>query len=155
MEKLTDKLDNLFAAVTFAEAGEFETAKEFLKKKRILVVLKDENVDSNTLSYAINACKRVKTGLDILYLGKQMPDVLNRFIDEAKQQGIDVIATCKNGGDIKTEIVNYSNTKSDVMYVIVESSNEIEVSTNKKELKEPLNSLPCPLVIVKEGVFNN
>jgi hypothetical protein len=34
MRRLTKKLENLFAAVSFAEAGEFETAREILRKEQ-------------------------------------------------------------------------------------------------------------------------
>jgi len=31
--KLTKKIENLFVAITFAEAGEFETAREYMREE--------------------------------------------------------------------------------------------------------------------------
>ena len=33
MKSLTEKFDKLFSAITFAEAGEFETAREILRER--------------------------------------------------------------------------------------------------------------------------
>jgi hypothetical protein len=33
MKGLTKKIENLFVAITFAEAGEFETAREYLREE--------------------------------------------------------------------------------------------------------------------------
>jgi len=33
MKSFTEKFDRLFTAITFAEAGEFETAREILKER--------------------------------------------------------------------------------------------------------------------------
>ena len=33
MKSFTEKFDRLFSAITFAEAGEFETAREILKER--------------------------------------------------------------------------------------------------------------------------
>ena len=35
MKSFTEKFDRLFSAITFAEAGEFETAREILKERPI------------------------------------------------------------------------------------------------------------------------
>lgn len=42
MGKLLKELENIFAAITFAEAGEYETAKELLKEEP-----EDTDSDSN------------------------------------------------------------------------------------------------------------
>ena len=33
MKSLTEKFDKLFSAITFAEAGEFETAREIMRER--------------------------------------------------------------------------------------------------------------------------
>jgi len=33
MKRFTQKIDNLFAAITFAEAGEFKTAREYMREE--------------------------------------------------------------------------------------------------------------------------
>jgi cellobiose-specific phosphotransferase system component IIA len=62
MKKIMQALENSFAAVAFAEAGEFETAREFLKEEHSIAgkvkVLKDEfeltidNLTAMAITYA-------------------------------------------------------------------------------------------------------
>ncbi|KJR41017.1 hypothetical protein MCHI_003086 [Candidatus Magnetoovum chiemensis] len=154
MGKLNEKLDSIFASVTFAEAGEFETAREFLKsKKKVLLALKDGQADVKTLNYAVNTCKRLNTALDVLYAGteSERASISTEFIEEVRRHGIEC-KLIKCSGDIKEEIVKYTNANSDILYVIVESSPDIEASLESKEVSKTFKMLKCPLVVVKEGV---
>ncbi|MBI4690872.1 MAG: hypothetical protein HY754_11515 [Nitrospirae bacterium] len=45
MKKLTKKLEDIFAAVSFAEAGEFDTAREILAEKDGHVKVTDKKID--------------------------------------------------------------------------------------------------------------
>lgn len=69
IRKLNKAFDDTMAASAFAEAGEFETARQIAKgNRRILLGIRKDGISSKTLLYALNACKRIGNGLDILYI---------------------------------------------------------------------------------------
>ena len=50
MNRLNKKIEDLMSAISFAEAGEFETAREMLKEeRRILFAVKNGQIDKKTL----------------------------------------------------------------------------------------------------------
>jgi len=48
MKKLIKKIDDILVAITFAEAGEFETAKELMGERQSGVSVEDEPLEVNT-----------------------------------------------------------------------------------------------------------
>jgi hypothetical protein len=66
MSDLRKKIEDMLSAITFAEAGEFETAREFMAvKKKVLLAIRLGLAGSKTLKYAVNTCKRINADLDI------------------------------------------------------------------------------------------
>ena len=61
--------DKSIVMVTFAEVGEFDIGRGFLKEsKQVLLVCQEGCMQENTLHYALNLCQRIGATLDVFYL---------------------------------------------------------------------------------------
>jgi len=150
MKKLMKKFEDAMAAVAFAEAGEFETARETLREQRkILLALTGERSDINAFRYALNMCKRIGAELEILYISDLSEDLLNQFQAELKKEKI-VYRLIQRNGCIKEEILTYTGRKREILFVVVESSDGLNIKCKKadKIIAKPWDNLKCPLVVV-------
>jgi hypothetical protein len=155
MKKWLKKFEDAMAATAFAEAGEFETARETLREQRkILLALIGEQSDINAFKYALNMCKRIDAELEILYVSEPSNDLLNQFRSELEKEGIKYYLIQKSGC-LKEEILNYTNEKRGILFVVVESSEGLDINCKKadKILKESWKNLKCPLVVVSDLVM--
>ena len=140
------------AAAAFAEAGEFETAREMLKEDRkILLALTGENSDLNAFKYAISMCKRISAKLEILCSEQYPEDALKQFTTELKKKAVDCSVT-KVSECIKEEVLNFTSERRDILFVVVESSDGLNLNCNKtaKVIKDSWKNLKCPLVVVSD-----
>ncbi len=157
LKKIAEELDKYFTAITFAESGEFDTAKEVIAgNKKVLLALTEKGLDEKTFLYAINTCKRLDTELDILYIpsSEQKATALNEFLEKLKKESITYnIRTIK--GNLKQEIINYTTVNKNVLYVVVDSSENLDVESSQKDkgFEELLKDLRCPLVVIKEAAL--
>ncbi len=152
MKKWLKKLEDVMAAAAFAQAGEFETARETLKEQRkILLALTGEKSDVNACRYALNTCKRIGAELEILYTSKKAKGSLNQLQPELKKCGIEYSLIKKNGC-LEKEIQNYTNMKRNILFVVIEAHEEINTNSKKvnKNFVESWGRLKCPLVKVSK-----
>ncbi len=113
MRSMKKKIEDLMSAVSFAEEGEFETAREFLKdERRVLLALMKGQVDRRTFRYAMNTCKRIGAGLDILYVSStDAPDTaFDECISELGKEGISH-RLVQRSGCLKQAIIDYTALK--------------------------------------------
>lgn len=156
MSRLNKKIEDLMSAISFAEEGEFETARQILKEeKRILFAVKNGQIDKKTLRYAINTCKRIGAGLDIMYLSSDSPKIdskLKDFQSGLEKEGI-YCRLIKRDGSLRQEIVDYTASNKEVLFVVIESSDDVEHGHkgNERRLSESWKNLKCPLVVVTDG----
>lgn len=155
MKGLRKELDDIFTSITFAEAGEHEKAREFLKgKKTILLAISDMMFDRDVLKYAMSISKRIEAGIDILYLTKAdvNNDELKTFVSGASKEGISC-SVVKKEGCMKKAILNYTEKRREILFVIVGSTPELEIEckTGERTLADAWKRLKCPLVVVSKG----
>jgi hypothetical protein len=165
MSKLSEKLDKIFSAITFAESGEFDTAKEIMAEKsassassaskRVLLALRGVKVDRRTLTYAMNMCKRIDADLDIMYVsrGGQISPDIEQFTSELETDNVGYTLV-RVAGSLKQEILNYTNSHRDVLFVIIDSMEDLdgETAVKSKSHRKSWINLKCPLVVVKEDI---
>lgn len=174
-----DKIERTMAAISFAEEGEYNTAKEILREgKRVLLAVGGGDIDRNTLKYALNTCKRIGADIDILHVSSKntvnevespknhkilggnggesisstVDAAIQNFYVELEKEGIRYQLIQKTGC-LKQEIIDYTNSRKDILFVVIESSDVLDVDcTGKnKRLSESWQNLKCPLVVVMSG----
>jgi len=150
LKKLIKKLEDIRAASTFAEAGEFETAKEILKEgRRVLLAVREGEVEQRVLTYAMNTCKRVGADMDILYLSSADPGenpTLKQFFSELQNAGINYRLVHKSGR-LREEIKKYTDSERSIHFVVVESP-AVDRWNREEGLSKILEKIKCPLVVV-------
>lgn len=155
MTKFGKKIEDIMSAVSFAEEGDFNTAKEILKKeKRVLLAANKGNIDFKAFKYAVNTCKRINAGLDILIVasGNENTSAMEQILHELDKEGIKHMVS-KREGCLKQAIVDYTNSEKDILFVVIESTDGLETGcgTKTKKLSEAWQRLRCPLVVVTAG----
>lgn len=152
MKKLLKKFNDAMEAAAFAEMGEFETARETLRENRtILLALTGSPSDTKAFMYAMNSCTRIGAGLEILYSPDYGTVRIKQFQSELKKGNIDH-RLIKGSGCLKEEILNYTNRKKDILFVVIESSEGLNANCKKAHIaiKKSWKKLKCPLVVVSD-----
>jgi len=156
MKRLAKQFEDIMAASTFAEAGDFKTVQQILKhRRRILLAIKEGHSDKKTLKYALNTCKRVVANLDILYISSTEgtnPE-LREFFVELEKEGIDYNLV-RREGCLAKEIKEYTDSHEEIVFVVIESSDALDINSSKGD--KPLEAwqnlnLQCPLVVVTDS----
>lgn len=152
------KIDALMSAITFAEEGEFETARTLLKpRQRVLLALQNGRLDRKACTYALNTCKRLGSGLDILVVGdaeqEGLSPSLQPFLGHLEAESVP-FALAREAGCIKRAILRYTEADNDILFVVIESEDALERNCEVKDrrLTESWQKLKCPLVVVAEGL---
>lgn len=155
LKKMMGRIEDALSAVSFAEEGEFRTATEILKEqRRVLLAVRDSRIESRTLKYALNTCKRVNAELDILYISRGIaaPPALEEFLSRLEKEAITYRLIPKSGC-LKQAIIEHTDSNRDILFVVIESSDNLDVDCAGKEkrLSESWRNLKCPLVVVSDS----
>ena len=153
MKKWLKKFEDAMSASAFAEAGEFETARETLKEQRkILLAITGEKSDLNAFRYALNMCKRIDAELEILYVSEHVKGLLKQFQSELKKERIEH-CLIQRSGCLEEAIQDYTSIKKGILFVVVEVSEGLNINSKKtdKILSDVWDNLECPLVVVSHG----
>ena len=158
MTGLRKKIEAIMSAITFAEEGEFETAKTLLNtRKRGLLTIKNGKTDLKTCTYALNTCKRIGIGLDILVVGETeregLDPSINPFLTKLEAESVS-FSLVRKTGCIKQAIINYTEAENDIVFVVIESQDTLDKNcvTRDRRLTKLWQELKCPLVVVAEGL---
>lgn len=142
---LKDRIETLLTAATFAEAGEPGMAGDMLASGRqVLLGVREDRVEDHALACAINLCKRVNAGLDILFVsaGDDLPARLSRFFNELAAAGIGY--RLQRGHDqLGREISRHVRSRGSIAFVVIDSLE----SWGDDHAAEPWRELGCPLVV--------
>ncbi len=154
LKNMMARIENALSAVSFAEEAEFETAREMMKEeRRVLLALREYRIDEKTLKYALNTCKRVKANLDILYVSASgaVAPIVEHFLPLLEKEGI-VYRLIQKSGCLKQAIIDYTTSKKEILFVVIESSDSLDVDCagTERRLSESWKNLRCPLVVVSE-----
>ncbi|MFA5354484.1 MAG: universal stress protein [Thermodesulfovibrionales bacterium] len=151
MGRIGKKFEDLMSAISFAEEGDLRTAGEILKERRGgLIAVKGDETDAQALRYALHTCKRIGAELRVLSLASPaVDDLLRQFQAELEREKISYRISRKEGC-LKKEIIDYTNTEKDVLFVVVGSEDDPdrECRGKEKRLSDAWQRLRCPLVVV-------
>jgi K+-sensing histidine kinase KdpD len=152
---LTKQFEDIMSATAFAEAGEHEKAREILKgRKTVLLAISDRMFDRNAFKYALNISERIDASLEILYITESGEEKvrLRDFLSEVEKEGFRFSLVMEKGC-VKKAILNYTEKRRDVVFVIVGSTPEldIECKIDERTLSDAWKRLKCPLVVVSKG----
>jgi K+-sensing histidine kinase KdpD len=158
IKKMMKQIEDSMAAVSFAEEGLQESAEKLFKReRRVLLALKEGNVDAKTFKYALNSAMRINAKLDILYVS--VPEhastgadpVVQRLQSELAGSGIEYRIS-RRSGCLKQEIIDYTNKEHEVLFVVVESPGSLDRDCRKSSVLTDLwKNLRCPLVVVSDA----
>lgn len=153
LKKIMKQIESSLSAVTFAESGEFETAREIINRNR-KVLLGLCNYDEKVLKYAINICRRTDADLDILYACKTKTpadeEAFRNIKSFLRKEGIPYNIH-QRSGDLRQEILQYTEGRTEVLFVVVGPSTAANAlsGNQNKTLSSSWDRLKCPLVVVK------
>jgi hypothetical protein len=155
LKRMMEKMENEMAAASFAEEGQFESARQMMKEeRRVLLAVREHRTDRKTLKYALNTCRRVGAHLDILYVSVSgaVDPLLDGFYSELRGEGV-LYRVIERTGCLKQAIIDYTNSRKEVLFVVIESSDNLDVdcSVRDRRLSDSWNNLKCPLVVVSEA----
>jgi hypothetical protein len=154
-KRIMKDIENAMAAASFAEEGEAAAAREMLKEdRRVLLAIRENQIERRTFRYAINTCKRNGAGLDILYISssESLHPLLDESLSELQKEGIEFRLIRKHGC-LKQQIIDYANATKEIIFAVTESSDNLEVdcAARSGKLSDAWQNLKCPLVVVAEN----
>jgi len=90
MKRMKKKITSMLNAITFAEAGEFDSALELLPKsgagKVVLFVTDSRRPESDAFDHAVNLCKRIGAELEIVSIADHFGSVESNDIPSSTNE---------------------------------------------------------------------
>lgn len=146
-------------AAAFAEENDHSGARRLLREsRRVLLALRGLEGDERTMRYALNTCRRVGAGLDVLCVAdraladEELRRALAPFLARLAEAGIPCRAS-STAGCIKEQIIRYAEAHPEVSFVVVESAGVIDRgcgADDQRKLSRLWNRMSCPLVVVSD-----
>lgn len=158
IKKMMKRVEDALTAVSFAEEGEWDAARSFVREgRRVLLAVREGQADPRTLKYAMNSAMRVGARLDILYVSSSKTrdplsdPVVRQFGSDLQKAGVSY-RVVPASGCMKQEIIDYTDREKDVLFAVIESPQSLDAECTKKDMRlaELWKNLKCPLVVVME-----
>jgi hypothetical protein len=151
IKSLVKQFEEIMSSAAFAEAGEIGCAIKILHERhKVLLVLTGEETDMKAARYALNICKRIGVGIEILYITKNNDEVpfLEEYLKELKTKGIEYqVRRVKES--MKEEIATFIEKENGIQFVVIDSQDlGIDSTGDKPETLKKWERLNCPLVLV-------
>jgi hypothetical protein len=146
-------------AAALAEGGDHVGARSLAREsRRVLLALRGLESDARTMSYALNTCRRIDAGLDVLFVADRVLEdhdlrgALGPFLASCAEAGIPCRPVAA-AGCIKEQIVRYTKAHPEVSFVVVESAGVLDGgcgADDERRLSHLWKRLTCPLVVVSD-----
>lgn len=166
IQDFLQKLEQTMAAAAFAEAGEHESARQFLSdsknaRKKVLLGTDHLEPDLKIVNYALSLCRRMGAGLEIFHVVPssfcgQKGGGVSLAADPAfaavnkKMADLGVVyqPICSDRGLVR-EISDHVATHRQIMCVVVSPAHAAETSQIKRDgrtIGEWFQELSCPVL---------
>jgi len=155
-----EKFQQAMSAAAFAEAGEFETAREIAGKnknahKKVLIVLEGDDLNKRILNYALDLCKRLGGQLEILHKqGLKKCDITKTAAwDEFNRKGEQIVCSSLEPNECLDEkLIEYGKKRRDILCVVLRIDLMGKKPVKKMEEKawSPdwiMQNLNCPVMV--------
>ncbi|MGV1100939.1 hypothetical protein ACUUL3_16205 [Thiovibrio sp. JS02] len=170
LKDIFKKLEESMASAAFAEAGEFETARQLLKPvknahKRVLLGTDKAEIDAKTIGYAMRLCQRIGGNLEIFHV-LRMSDAKMATEIEQKKDLIDALKAkfgtkgisyqLVMGQDcLADEVLKHTTTRRDLLCVVFDA---LEAGSSsclqaKQNMIAKFHALNCPVVVYAESTM--
>jgi len=162
MNKVTQvigRAQQALEAAAFAEEGDRSGAQSLLREhRRVLLALRGLEGDARTMAYALNTCRRIGAGLDVLFVAdralseEDFRRALAPFLAIIAAAGVHCRPTAA-AGCIKEQIIRYTKAHPEVSFVVVESAGVLDRgcgADDERRLAHLWKRLTCPLVVVSD-----
>ncbi|MEW6502004.1 MAG: universal stress protein [Thermodesulfobacteriota bacterium] len=165
MANLFKIFEDTMTAAAFAEAGEHETAGEYLAsaktaRKKVLLGTNAMEIPPKVFSHAIEVCKRLGARLEILHVlpnqagaGDEAPTghaaKLARLKERFRTLGIPYEYVV-GARALEEEIIRYAAGRRDIMLIVLGMSNPAGRRGKKQPDSHLLARFQCPVVLFKE-----
>ncbi|MBI4687532.1 MAG: universal stress protein [Nitrospirae bacterium] len=153
MKNWFKQYEDIMSAAAFAEEGEFETARQMINgRQKVLLAVTGRDTDRKAFRYAVNTCKRIGAGLEILHIQGDGSALIAEFQDVLKKDAI-AYEIAEGRGCIKEAVIKHTEERKDIQFVVIDSSEGIdtECRESRRSLSERWKALRCPLVVVSEA----
>ena len=164
MNTILNRIDRLLMAITFAEAGEFETARQFLTtnknaRKRVLLGTDKPEIATRTISYALHLCQRLGGSLEIFHMlhlpENEMVSGLSQekeplaALNTALQQKGVVYQPVSGHGCLADEVLRHAGTRRDILCVVFDALEPDGTICRKakENMLAKFQALHCPVVM--------
>ncbi len=153
IKELVKQFEGIMSAAAYAEAEEFDATKKIINERRkVLLVLTGEETDMKAARYALYICKRIRVGIEILYITKNKDDItfLEEELKELQTKGIEYqVIRCKE--TMKEEIIRFIEKEKGIQFVVIDSQDLVNDSvSDEPETLKKWDRLNCPLVLVSK-----
>ena len=159
-KKGKETFQNAMSAAAFAEAGEFETARQIAGKnknahKKVLVVLEGDDLNIRILNYASDLCKRLGGQLEILHKqGLQQMDITrSEAWQEFTKKGEGFVCSSLDSDEsLDDKLIEYGKTRRDILCVVlrIDLMEKKPVKREKEKVWSPdwiMQKLNCPVMV--------
>lgn len=145
--------DEVFTAIAFAEAGEFDTARMILQSKRRILLVIEEEVEKELLSYVEGLCKRLDIPAEILLFGKKVAqsNFIKDLLEHLKREGLLLKVTqVEETEKLDRVLTEYLSRNEGIDFLIVKPSYTKTEKEDERLIKSIWEKLGLPLILVKE-----
>lgn len=160
MKDFLKQFEEVMASAAFAEAGEFESARQMLSRdktsnKKVLLATDTERVHAGVIRHALNLCRRMGGKLEILHLlagpangravemeRREIPGELGEYASSYTQLVI--------GKSFENEVAKFTENRGDLLCVVLDTARCRKTANNnvcRKYLADLVEKITCPVVI--------
>ncbi|MBI4698391.1 MAG: universal stress protein [Nitrospirae bacterium] len=156
MKTFTNNIGDMISYPDPVEEPLYGKTKAGLKEhKTVLLAISDRMFDRHAFSYALNVSQRIGASMEILYItesGRERSG-LKDFMSVVEQEGFRFSLVMKTGC-VKKAILDYTNERSEIQFVIVGAELELNIGCEftERAISKAWKKLKCPLVVVSKNM---